>query len=116
MRFGKALAEVRRNLKELQTENENLAEESEVYRATLFSLKCIVCVGYFLLLFTCLLSKMFTFVQTAASLLEHLQSTADRDQQKWEAFAQKMYDEVGKARAARNVLQRYNTDILSQCC
>ena len=30
VRFGKALAEVRRNLRELQTENEKLVEESEV--------------------------------------------------------------------------------------
>ena len=110
------MAEVRRNLKELQTDNEKLVEESEVWMATVSILRCTDQSLYRFLLFNCLLSNIFTLVQTAASLLEQLQNTADRDQKEWEAFAQKMYDEVGKARAARNVLQRYNCDVLSQYC
>ena len=116
VRFGKALAEVRRSLKELQRDNEKLVEESEVWMATASTVRCTAYSLYRLLLFNCLLSNRFTLVQTAASLLEHLQNTADKDQKEWEAFAQKMYDEVGKARAARNMLQRYDRGVLSQCC
>lgn len=79
--------------------------------ATLSIPYCADCLGHGLLLFTCLPFNKLTLVQTAASLLEQLQDTADRDQTEWEAFAQKMYDEVGKARAARNVLQRYANDV-----
>lgn len=110
------MAEVRRNLKELQTDNEKLVEESEVWMATVSILRCTDQSSYRFLLFNCLLSNIFTLVQTAASLLVQLQNTADRDQKEWEAFAQKMYDEVGKARAARNVLLRYSCDVLSQYC
>ncbi|KAL3160014.1 hypothetical protein ABBQ38_010401 [Trebouxia sp. C0009 RCD-2024] len=72
VRFGKALAEVRRENKVLQTKNAKLEEECE----------------------------------TAASLLEQQQDTQDTERKRWEAFAQTMYDEVGKARADKNVLQR----------
>lgn len=56
--------------------------------------------------------QQFALMQVAAGLLEQLQNTADRDKKEWEAFAQTMYDEVGKARAARNVLQRYSFLVL----
>lgn len=52
--------------------------------------------------------QQILLMQVAAGLLEQLQNTTDRDQKEWEAFAQTMYDEVGKARAARNMLQRYS--------
>lgn len=72
VRFGKAVAEVKRENKVLQTKNAKLEEECE----------------------------------TAASLLEQQQDTQDTERKRWEAFAQTMYDEVGKARADNNVLQR----------
>lgn len=56
--------------------------------------------------------QQIPLMQVAAGLLEQLQNTTDRDQKEWEAFAQTMYDEVGKARAARNVLQRYSLLVL----
>ena len=56
--------------------------------------------------------QQIPLMQVVAGLLEQLQNTTDRDRKEWEAFAQTMYDEVGKARAARNVLQRYSLLVL----
>lgn len=61
-----------------------------------------------------LLCHEVCILQAAASFLEQLQSTADKDRKEWEAFAQTMYDEVGKARAEKNVLQRYSAVFLPQ--
>ena len=54
----------------------------------------------------CVLSDKDCTLQTAAGLLEQQQNTSDAERNRWEAFAQTMYDEIGKARADKNVLQR----------
>lgn len=53
-------------------------------------------------------------MQTAASLLDKLQGTSAAERDEWEAFAQTMYDEVGKARAEKNGLQRYGLHLFPE--
>ena len=52
-------------------------------------------------------------LQTAASLLQQLHGTSDAERKEWEAFAQTMYDAIGRARAERSSLQRYATAFLA---